>query len=93
MNSNGYVDQYGNWIYTGTTTTPVTGGLGYAISAQTQDWCDLEIQRLRQEMGSKDSALREAYCEIGRLHEQIRGMQAFDKWSEGVAKQAKTPAP
>lgn len=47
----------------------------------TPDHRDEEIKALR-------TCLHEAYAEIGRLHEQVRGMQAFDKWSEGMAKQA-----
>jgi len=89
--SNGYVDQFGNWIYTGTSTT---GGLAPATLGQpypAQDWRDSEINRLNMDLVNKTRALSEAYCEIGRLHEQIRGMTAFDKWSEGMMQKNPTP--
>jgi hypothetical protein len=56
------------------------GGLGQAIT--TPDHRDREIESLRH-------CLHEAYAEIGRLHETIRGMQAFDQFSEKMAKAQK----
>ena len=83
----GYVDQFGNFIpyssvpiYT-TPSQPQPSG----APAYVPDHRDFEIESLRR-------CLHEAYAEIGRLHEQVRGMQAFDKWSEGMAAQNK-PAP
>jgi hypothetical protein len=55
------------------------------------DLRDMELMRLRTELASKDIALKECYCEIGRLHEQLRGLTAFDKWSEGMAAQKNAP--
>jgi len=90
----GYVDSFGNWISTG--LAPQTlGGLGQATSFAyppiQSDYRDQEIIRLRQELATKETALKECYCEIGRLHEQLRGLTAFDEWSKEKAKQEHRP--
>ena len=72
--TNPYVDQFGT---------------AYPSAPVQYDWRDTEITRLRMDMVNKETSLREAYMEIGRLHEQLRGLTAFDKWSN--EKSALTP--
>ena len=51
------------------------------------DHRDQEIQSLR-------NALHEAYAEIGRLHEQVRGITNFREWTEReMAKQETSGKP
>jgi hypothetical protein len=48
------------------------------------------IYTLERQLLDKETALREAYMEIGRLHETLRGLTGFKAWSEQVA-QTKQP--
>jgi hypothetical protein len=50
----------------------------------------VRISVLEHQLLDKETALREAYMEIGRLHETLRGLTGFKAWSEQVA-QTKQP--
>jgi len=81
--SAGWTDQYGNFVsYPSAAPAPVSA---------VPDWRDNELNLLRMELVNKETSLREAYMEIGRLHEQLRGLTAFDKWSDDVKKHQPMP--
>lgn len=49
-------------------------------------WRDAEIMRLGKELLHANEKLREVYVELGELHLTLKKLQAFDSFSEGMAK-------